>query len=102
MYEKYGKRLLDIIFSLILLPLVLLVILLCGVLIKLEDRGPIFYCSERLGKHGKVFKMYKLRTMKVNAPDLRNPYGLQQARRSDYQEDKSRDTCRYRRSYVQL
>lgn len=75
MYEKYGKRLLDILFSLILLPLVLLVILLFGVLIKLEDRGPIFYCSERLGKHGKVFKMYKLRSMKVNAPDLRNPDG---------------------------
>lgn len=75
MYKKYIKRLLDIIFSLILLPPVLLVILICGLLIKLEDRGPIFYCGKRLGKDGKVFKMYKLRSMKVNAPDLRNEDG---------------------------
>lgn len=72
MYRKYVKRILDFIFSLILLPPVLLVILICGIFIKLEDKGPIFYCGERLGKDGKVFKMYKLRSMKVNAPDLRN------------------------------
>ncbi len=75
MYKKYIKRLIDIIFSLILLPPVLLVILICGIFIKLEDRGPIFYCGKRLGKDGKVFKMYKLRSMKVNAPDLRNEDG---------------------------
>lgn len=75
MYKKYIKRLLDIIFSLILLPPVLLVILICGIFIKLEDRGPIFYCGKRLGKDGKIFKMYKLRSMKVNAPDLRNEDG---------------------------
>jgi lipopolysaccharide/colanic/teichoic acid biosynthesis glycosyltransferase len=75
MYKKYIKRLLDIIFSLIILPPVLLVILICGLFIKLEDRGPIFYCGKRLGKDGKIFKMYKLRSMKVNAPDLRNEDG---------------------------
>jgi lipopolysaccharide/colanic/teichoic acid biosynthesis glycosyltransferase len=75
MYRKYVKRILDIIFSLILLPPVLLVILICGIFIKLEDGGPIFYCGKRLGKDGKIFKMYKLRSMKVNAPDLRNADG---------------------------
>lgn len=75
MYKKYIKRILDIIFSLILFCPVLLVILLCGVLIKLEDGGPIFYCSDRLGKEGQIFKMYKLRSMKVNAPDFRNEDG---------------------------
>ena len=49
--------------------------MLCGVLIKLEDGGPIFYCSDRLGKEGQIFKMYKLRSMKVNAPDFRNEDG---------------------------
>jgi lipopolysaccharide/colanic/teichoic acid biosynthesis glycosyltransferase len=49
--------------------------LICGIFIKLEDRGPIFYCGKRLGKDGKVFRMYKLRSMKVNAPDLRNEDG---------------------------
>ncbi|OEF99789.1 UDP-phosphate galactose phosphotransferase [Vulcanibacillus modesticaldus] len=75
MYKKYVKRILDIIFSLMLLPPVSLVILICGIFIKLEDRGPIFYCGNRLGKDGQVFKMYKLRSMKVNAPDLRNADG---------------------------
>lgn len=50
-------------------------IFLFGILIKLEDRGPIFYCGERLGKDSKLFKMYKFRSMKVNAPDIRNDDG---------------------------
>ncbi|CCC57881.1 sugar transferase [Caloramator australicus] len=75
MYSKYIKRIFDILFAIILLPPVLFVIILFGFLIKLEDRGPVFYCGKRLGKNGKVFKMFKLRTMKVNAPDIRNPDG---------------------------
>lgn len=75
LYKKYIKRLLDILLSVILLPFVIIVISLFGLLIKLEDRGPIFYCGERLGKDGRIFKMYKLRSMKINAPDLRNPDG---------------------------
>lgn len=75
MYKKYIKRLFDIIFSLILLPAVLIVILICGLFIKLEDGGPIFFCGERLGRNGRVFKMYKLRSMKVNSPDIRNADG---------------------------
>jgi lipopolysaccharide/colanic/teichoic acid biosynthesis glycosyltransferase len=51
------------------------VILLCGILIKLEDHGPVFYIGKRLGKNKKIFKMYKLRSMKVNAPDIRNEDG---------------------------
>jgi lipopolysaccharide/colanic/teichoic acid biosynthesis glycosyltransferase len=39
--------------------------------IKIDDYGPIFYCGERLGKHGKIFKMYKFRSMIINAPDWR-------------------------------
>lgn len=74
-YKTYVKRILDIIFALLLLIPVLFVVGICSVLIKLDDRGPTFYCGKRLGKNGRVFKMYKLRTMKVNAPDLRNPDG---------------------------
>lgn len=75
MYGKYIKRLLDFILSLILLPLLLPIILLCGLLIKLEDKGPVFYLSIRLGKNSETFKMIKLRTMKVNARDIRNSDG---------------------------
>ena len=68
---KVVKRILDFIFSLFILPFVILLIALVGVAIKIEDRGPIFYIDNRLGKDGKIFKMYKLRSMRVNAPDIR-------------------------------
>jgi len=75
MYQRYVKRLLDIILSIILLPFILPIVLICGLFIFLEDRGPIFYCGLRLGKNKENFKMFKLRTMKVNAPDIRNADG---------------------------
>lgn len=71
MYTNYLKRLFDLLLSLIALPFVLLVILLFGPLIYLEDKGPIFYKAERIGKGGKPFGMFKFRSMKVNAPDIR-------------------------------
>lgn len=75
MYKKFGKRMLDIIIGICALPFVLLVLLICGPIIYFTDRGPIFYNSERLGKDGKTYKMYKFRSMKVNAPDIRNKDG---------------------------
>lgn len=75
MYKKFFKRLFDIIISLIALPFVLLAIVLLAPIIYLTDRGPVFYNAPRVGKHGKIFKMYKLRSMKVNAPDIRNADG---------------------------
>lgn len=65
------KRGIDFVFSLIILPFLLIMIVIVGAAIKLEDRGPIFYLGERIGFHGKIFKMFKFRSMKVNAPDLR-------------------------------
>lgn len=75
MYKLLFKRLIDIIGSLFLLPFVLLVIIVLGPIIYLTDRGPIFYNAERIGKDGKIFKMFKLRSMYVNVPDLRNEDG---------------------------
>ena len=75
MYQKYIKRIIDIIFSLIGLIFFLPIFLIVSILIKLEDKGPIFYNAERLGQNGKIFKMYKFRSMKVNAPDIRNKDG---------------------------
>lgn len=75
MIYRFFKRLFDIILSLIALPFVLLVILIFAPIIWLTDRGPVFYNAPRLGRRGKVFKMYKLRSMKVNAPDLKNADG---------------------------
>lgn len=75
MYRRFIKRIIDIIFSLCALPFVLVEIILLGPIIFLTDKGPIFYNAERLGKDGKTYKMFKLRSMKVNAPDIRNEDG---------------------------
>lgn len=75
MYKHFFKRLFDIIIGLIALPFVLLVIIVIAPIIYFTDRGPVFYCGERVGKNGKHFKMVKLRSMYVNAPDIRNADG---------------------------
>lgn len=75
MYKKFGKRLIDIVIGICALPFVLLVIIVFGPIIYFTDKGPIFYNANRLGKDGKPYKMFKLRSMKVNAPDIRNADG---------------------------
>lgn len=75
MYHYGIKRLLDIIISILALPILLIVFLPVALLIKLEDKGPIFYNAPRLGKNMKEFTMYKFRSMVVNAPDIRNNDG---------------------------
>ena len=75
MYVKFIKRLLDIIISLVALPFVVLIIAIMAPIIYFTDKGPVFYNAERLGKRGKIFKMYKLRSMKVNSPNLLNSDG---------------------------
>ena len=70
MYRRFFKRLLDIVVSLVALPLVLLVIAVLAPVIYFEDKGPVFYNAPRVGKDGRPFVMFKLRSMKVNAPDL--------------------------------
>lgn len=75
MYRKFFKRFLDILFSLILLPFVLLAVLVCAPLIWLTDKGPIFYNAPRRGMRGKTFTMYKFRSMYVNSPVLKNEDG---------------------------
>lgn len=82
MYKKFLKRFLDIVVSLIALPFVLLVVIVMAPLIYFEDKGPVFYNAPRRGKDGKEFKMFKLRSMYVNSPNLKNADG------STYNSDK--------------
>lgn len=64
------KRLFDIVAAtcgiIILSPLMIII----AVLIKAEDHGPIFYKQVRVGKNGKTFKMYKFRSMFINADKM--------------------------------
>ena len=74
-YQLVFKRVVDIIVCLVALPFVLLIIIPIAIIIKAEDHGPVFYRSMRLGKGFREFGMLKFRSMKVNAPDLRNEDG---------------------------
>jgi lipopolysaccharide/colanic/teichoic acid biosynthesis glycosyltransferase len=58
-----------------MLPFVLLVIIIFGPIIWMTDKGPVFYNANRAGKDYKPFKMFKLRSMYVNSPNLKNPDG---------------------------
>lgn len=71
MYKHFFKRLIDILVCLIALPFLLLVLIVFAPIIYLTDKGPVFYNAHRIGKNGKLFRMYKFRSMYVNAPDIR-------------------------------
>jgi lipopolysaccharide/colanic/teichoic acid biosynthesis glycosyltransferase len=71
MYKNFFKRIFDFCVALIAMPFVLLLCAGVWVAIKLDDRGPLFHMASRIGKNGRIFKMYKFRSMIVNAPDLR-------------------------------
>ena len=75
MYAKYIKRFLDFTIGVFSLPLLLILVIIMAPMIYLQDRGAIFYNAPRLGKEGKPFKMFKFRSMIVNAPDIRNEDG---------------------------
>lgn len=71
MYKSIFKRLLDFIFALIALPIFALIYIVVAPIVHFTDGGPVFYCGKRIGRNGKLFKMYKFRSMRVNAPDIR-------------------------------
>lgn len=75
MYRHFFKRIIDILISLVGLMLFFLLFLILGPIIYFKDKGPIFYNANRIGLNGKLFKMYKFRSMYVNAPDIRNEDG---------------------------
>ena len=61
------KRVFDVVFALIALILVSPVILIAAIAVRLDSKGRAFYVSDRLTKNGKVFKMFKIRTMYLDA-----------------------------------
>lgn len=71
MYKHFVKRLMDIIIGLMALPVVLVFVCVLGPIIYFSDRGSIFYKAKRIGQGGKMFGMYKFRSMIMNAPDIR-------------------------------
>jgi lipopolysaccharide/colanic/teichoic acid biosynthesis glycosyltransferase len=66
-----AKRLFDVSFCLLSLPLLLVLFLLCALAIRLDTPGPILIAQERTGRDGGRFRMLKFRTMVRNAEELK-------------------------------
>jgi undecaprenyl phosphate N,N'-diacetylbacillosamine 1-phosphate transferase len=62
-YRHYGKRLLDIVLSILALVVLSPFFMLIAIAIRLETPGPVLYLQDRLGLHGKIFSAIKFRTM---------------------------------------
>lgn len=67
MYAKFFKRLFDIVFALLALILTSPILLITAIAIKIESKGPAIFIQQRVGKDGKVYDMYKFRSMCVGA-----------------------------------
>lgn len=68
----FLKRTIDLICSLIGLIILSPIFLVVAILIKMESEGNAIFSQERVGKNGKRFKMYKFRSMVVNAEELKD------------------------------
>lgn len=67
MYNKFLKRLIDIILSLFMLTILSPVLLISALAIKIDSKGPVIFKQKRLGLNGKEFYIYKFRSMCVGA-----------------------------------
>lgn len=65
---SYVKRILDILLSFLGIMVFSPIFLVITILIKLDSKGPVFFRQNRVGKHKKLFKIYKFRTMKQDTP----------------------------------
>lgn len=67
-YERYIKRLLDIICALAAIVVFCWLYAIIAILVKFKLGSPVIYSAKRIGKNGKIFKLYKFRSM-TNAKD---------------------------------
>lgn len=76
-WQEQVKRFIDVVISIIAMILLLPLSLFLAITIKITSKGPIFYSHERMGKYGLPFKIYKFRSMYVdaekNGPQLSSP-----------------------------
>ena len=68
-WEYSVKRIADIVISLVAMVVLSPVYLVTAIIVKCTSPGPVFYAQERIGYHGKPFKMHKFRSMYVNAEE---------------------------------
>ena len=65
------KRLFDVVLALVCIPILLPVLVLTVIAIRLDSPGPALYAQQRTGQHGRRFRMWKFRTMVIDAEELK-------------------------------
>ncbi len=70
MYKNFFKRFFDIVISLLAIIVLALPMLIIVIAVKIDSKGPVIFKQERVGKDGKVFWMYKFRSMCVGAENI--------------------------------
>lgn len=78
---EFLKRLMDIICSMSALIVLAPILIVVAILIKIESKGPVIFSQERVGINNKKFKMYKFRSMVVNAEDMKGKLEKQNERK---------------------
>lgn len=70
MYQKFFKRLIDIVLSLVGIIVLSWLFLILIIAIKVTSPGPVLFKQKRIGKDKQLFEIYKFRTMRIDTPDL--------------------------------
>lgn len=63
-----AKRIFDLIFVALVLPMMVLPVIVLAVLVRVTSPGPALYWSDRVGRNNRIFRMPKFRTMRMGAP----------------------------------
>lgn len=71
-YQRMVKRIFDVVVTCAAMPLALPVMLITAVAIRIESPGPVFFKQKRVGENGRIFEMYKFRSMVENAEEMRH------------------------------
>ena len=82
---KYIKRMMDVILATIALVVLSPIFLIIAIAIKIESKGPVFFKHTRIGKNGKIIKLYKFRSMVINAEELIKSFTPEQMK--EYKEN---------------
>ena len=82
---RYIKRFMDVILATIALVVLSPIFLIIAIAIKIESKGPVFFKHARIGKNGKIIKLYKFRSMVMNAEKLIKSFTPEQMK--EYKEN---------------
>ena len=74
-WRMFVKRLTDLVLSVIAIPFIILITPIIALVIRLDSKGPMLFLQERVGKNGKIFLMYKFRSMYKDADRMRERLG---------------------------